>query len=621
MTIVEKLRSNPAAGQDGDWDAIRQRFLVAGDAAAVLASRNEIVEGKVVQAYRDHLAPMLPEGMAVLAVGGFGRRELFPCSDVDVLLLVEKQPAAEARNSLSEFLREVWDSDLRLSHSVRTPKECCEVHDQNVELNISLLDQRFLVGDRALYDKLAERLPRFLHGQRAPLIRHLCELTRPRHRKYQNTIYHLEPNVKETPGGLRDLHLLEWLDKLRDDSHVASEWLAGLEPSREFLGALRCFLHFRADRDDNTLSFAAQEDIAEQPFLPFDNPEDWMRQYFFHARSIHRSAIRAMDASEGRTSSLFKGFRAWRTRLSNAEFTVSRERVFFKAPQSIPHDPELVMRLFQFVGRHGLKLALETERRVRENLPAIESHYAQQGPHWPALLEILTLPRAARALAAMHETAVLGAVLPEWKRIECLVTRDFYHRYTVDEHTILTIQSLDDLSATEDRARKRFAGLLGEVEHQDVLRLALVLHDIGKGDAAGSHAERSVALANQAMERMQLPIRKRNMVRFLIERHLDLSTVMTSRDLEDPSTARLLADTVQTIEKLKHLVLLTYADISAVNPAAMTPWRMEQLWMVYLAGYKELTRELEDDRIIEPETASPEKAALPAGFPNRYLRT
>ncbi|MCP5117791.1 MAG: hypothetical protein GY953_43790, partial [bacterium] len=412
MTIVEKLHSSPAAGPGGDWETIRERFLANGDAAAVLAGRNELVESLVISAYQGHLAAVCGDGMAVLAVGGYGRRELFPCSDVDVLLLVEKAPTGKAKDAISEFLRDLWDSGLRLSHSVRTAKECCEVHDQNVELNISLLDQRLLAGDQVLYGKLTERLPRFLHARRERLIRHLCGLTRPRHSKYQNTIYHLEPNVKETPGGLRDLHLLHWLDKLRDDSEVASQWLSGLDPARKFLSALRCFLHFRAQRDDNGLTFEAQEEIAAQPFLPSDAPESWMRQYFFHARAIHRAAIRAMDASEGRNSSMLKGFRAWRTRLSNAEFTVSRERVFFKAPHNIPHDPDMVMRLFQFVGRHGLKLAIETERRLATHLEAIESHFGQQGPHWAALLDTLTLPRASRALNAMHETGVLGAVLP-----------------------------------------------------------------------------------------------------------------------------------------------------------------------------------------------------------------
>ena len=604
-----------------DTETLRDRFFATGDASQLQAGRSEIVDSVVASAWNDFLAPAFPAGMALLAVGGYGRQDLFPHSDVDLLLLVEKRPAGAGKEALSAFLRAMWDSALRLSHSVRTPKECCELHDENVELNISLLDERFLVGDRALYETLQERSPRFLHGQRQTLIRHLCELTRPRHAKYQNTIYHLEPNIKETPGGLRDLHLLWWLNKLRDDPLVASEWLNGLKPSQDFLSTLRCFLHYRSDRDDNALSFDAQEEFTEQQFLPFEEPEAWMRHYFFHARAVSRAALRAMDASEGQNSSLLKGFRQWRTRLSNAEFTVSRERVFFKSPKTIPYDPELVMRLFQFVGRHGFKLALESERRIAEHYTVIEEHYKKRAPHWAAVLETLALPNAYKALTAMHETGVIRAVFPEWKRIECLVVRDFYHRYTVDEHSLLAIKSLEDLKKAEQPARQRFADLLSEVEEPALLGLTLMFHDVGKGEGDGSHAARSVTFAEEAMDRIQLPPRKRNLVRFLIERHLDLSAAMSARDLDDPATARMLAESVGTVEKLRCLTLITYADVSAVNPTAMSPWRLEQLWMLYLATYNELTRELDTDRIHESRTDSPEKARFLEGFPRRYLRT
>ncbi|MCW5977397.1 MAG: [protein-PII] uridylyltransferase [Bryobacteraceae bacterium] len=599
---------------------IKERFLTTGNPSEALAGRTEAAERIVIGGYYQHLAAAYPRGMAVLAVGGFGRRELFPHSDVDVLLLVDKQPSGEVREALSAFLRELWDGGLRLSHSVHTPRECCELHEQNIELNISLLDERFLAGDGELYGRLKERLPRFVQAQSQILVRRLGNLTRPRHARYQNTIYHLEPNIKETPGGLRDLHLLHWLDRVRSDLGVRSEWLESLERSWNFIASLRCFLHFRSGRDDNALSFDAQEEISASPFLPAQEPEGWMREYFFHARAIYRAATRALEFSEGRNSSLLSEFRNWRSRLSNADFTVSRERVFLKAPQRLAYDPELVMRLFQFVGRHGLKPALETERRIQELLPVIERHYAGRGPHWAALVETLEQPNASQALTAMHETGVLQAVFPEWKRIECLVVRDFYHRYTVDEHSLLAIRSLEDLRATTDPLRRRFAEILAEIEQPELLNLALLLHDSGKG-AGGGHIEASLELAGQAMERIQMPLRERAVVRFLIERHLELSGAMTGRDLDDPSTAVFLAGCVETLERLKYLTLLTYADVSAVNPSAMSPWRLEQLWRVYTTAYRELTKELETGRIGELAAAPPEKAQFMEGFPVRYLRT
>jgi [protein-PII] uridylyltransferase len=618
--IVANPLSSPAAGTLPAWDQLRERFIAAGEASEALGARCDLVERAVIAAYESHLAPAAPRGLALLAVGGFGRRELFPYSDVDLLLLAEKPPAGEAREALSAFLRTLWDSGLRLSHSVRSPRECCELHNGNIELNISLLDQRLLAGDRLLHDRLTARLPQFLRSQRGYLMQHLCRLARPRHAKYQNTIYHLEPNVKESPGGLRDLNLLDWLDKLRDDPLIRSTWLEGLEKAREFLALVRCFLHFRAGRDDNALTFDAQEELARQTFRPSQPPEGWMRQYYLHARAIFRSALRAVELSEGRSSSLLAEFRQWRSRLSNADFTVSRESVLLKSPHQIAHDPETVLRLFRFLARHGLKLAFETERRIGEALPLLERHYAERAAHWTSVLEVLALPHPSRALAPMNETGVLGALFPEWKRIECLVVRDFYHRYTVDEHTLRAIQSLEELRSAADPVRRRFADLFLEIERPDLLRFALLFHDVGKGEAEGRHVERSLELAEEIMERIQLPLLERRLVRFLIERHLDLSSALTSRDLDDPATARFLAGRVETAERLKYLTLLTYADISAVNPAAMSPWRLELLWRLYLTAYHELTRELATDRIGAARADSQEKSEFLEGLPVRYLR-
>ena len=253
------------------------------DPILALAERTALVDGTVERAAREKLWPAFPAGLTLLAVGGYGRRHLFPYSDVDLLLLVESNRLAQdAPGPISAFLQTLWDSGLRLSHSVRTPEECAEIHDQNIELNVSLLDQRFLAGDRALYSNFAQRLPRFLHAQREPLMRNLTRLTRDRHQKYQNTYYHLEPNIKDTPGGLRDYQLVRWLARLRDVS--APE----IEPAFLFLARLRCFLHSRSGRDNNTLTFDAQEQAAE--YFAAAGAAQWMRDYFLHARQIYRAA-------------------------------------------------------------------------------------------------------------------------------------------------------------------------------------------------------------------------------------------------------------------------------------------------------------------------------------------
>ncbi|MGA2737836.1 MAG: [protein-PII] uridylyltransferase [Bryobacteraceae bacterium] len=587
---------------------------LCNDPIRALAQRTALVDGMVERSALDNLWPSFPAGLTLLAVGGYGRRHLFPYSDVDLLLLVESgRLAQDAPASISAFLQTLWDSGLRLSHSVRTPEECAEIHDQNIELNVSLLDQRFLAGDRALYARFAERLPRFLHAQRDPLMRNLTRLSRERHQKYHDTYYHLEPNIKETPGGLRDYQLVRWLAQIRNVEAPR------IEPAFLFLARLRCYLHARAGRDNNALTFDAQEQAAEYFGAP--GTAQWMRDYFRHARDLYRAAVRELEASEAQNSSLFAQFKDWRTRLSNADFSVARERVHLRVPHALEADPELALRLFQFVARHGIRPSTETEERVAAALPRLEEWFSGPRPAWPPLKEILSLPYAAEAVRSMHDTGVLRAMFPEMAQIECLVIRDFYHRYTVDEHTLVTLQVLAGLRGAAEPAVKRYTDLLSEMDEPALLLCALLFHDVGKGSANGGHAEASLHAAEPALERIGMPRPERDLVSFLIRRHLEMSAVMTSRDPQDPATARDMAGRVETVERLKALTLMTYADISAVNPTAMTPWRAEVLWQLYLSTYNELTRELETDRIPSAVSEVAEKRAFLAGLPTRYART
>jgi len=605
--IGEKLQSSRS------WDRIKQDFLSSGGAAPVLAGLTSVIDEMALQAYAASLAPAFPNGLAMLAVGGFGRRELFPYSDIDIILLVEHESlAADLKEPLSEFVRLLWDAGLRLSHSVRTLAECAEIHEANIELNISLLDRRLLGGDQALYGSLEARFPAFLERRARPLSRRLCDMSRLRHAKFQDTIYHLAPDMKETPGGLRDLHLLGWLAKLgKSDADVA----ARLVEPRKFLSSLRCFLHYRAGRDQNLLDFDAQEEIAHR------NSAAYMREYFRNARAINSEARRAIDLAGKTDSSLLIQFRSWRSRLSNSDFTVSNERVFLRTPSQLESDPAIVLRLFEFIARHGIPPATETERRLEQSSEGLAAYWPTQHSLWTTLRGILSLPHAAKALRAMHDANLVQALFPEWIHIVCLVVPDFYHRYTVDEHTLVAIERLAELAAAKDGPLRRFAEILSEIENLALLRFALLFHDTGKGSNTGGHSRRSVELARQAMQRLQMPSEDQAAVEFLIEHHLDLSAVMNSRDLYDPATARMLAGRIGTIEQLKLLVALTYADISAVHPGAMTPWRLEQLGHTYRIAHQELLHELETDRIQEAPEGLGELETFIKGFPVRYLRT
>src|SRR5215471_10930299 len=308
---------------DAALAAIQQEFLATGDALTALAERSAHVDRLVL----DTATRLLPPSAAVLAVGGYGRRQLFPYSDVDMLLLFEGERAvSEAKEPIAAFLQHLWDAGLRMSHSVRTPAECTEVHNGNTELNVSLLDQRFLTGARTLYATLADKLPRFVGANRDVLVRNLGLLTRARHSKYTSTIYHLEPNVKETPGGLRDYQLVCWLQQLREGAAVPTP---ELREAFRFLARLRCFLHCQSRRDNNQLSFDAQDAMAEH--WRSEDAAHWMRDYYRHARAVYRAAVRALDKGEEESSSLFAQLLDRRNRPSSADFSVHRERVHFRA--------------------------------------------------------------------------------------------------------------------------------------------------------------------------------------------------------------------------------------------------------------------------------------------------
>ncbi len=561
--------------------------------------RLEAVEVQVRSSYASALSARFGERLALVAVGGFGRSELFPFSDIDILMLVDRIPETpEDREAIAIFQRQLWDGNLRLSQGLRTVEECIRLDELDIERTISLLDRRCLAGSQDLWQKLQERLPKFLESKRAVLDRHICRLAAGRHNKFQHTIYHLEPDLKEGPGGLRDLNLLHWL---REDTLT-------LEPSREFLYDTRFGLHDAAQRDSNLLTFDFQESLAE-------NPDAFMRAYYHHARLVFRAAQRAIERHEGPTSGLLSVFRDFRTRVSNSDFTVSKDRVLFRARRGVT-DVALKLRLFEFLARHGLRLSAEAEDRLVTGRVAM----ADNPPLWPWWRDMLAQPHAAVALRAMHETGALTALMPEWEHLESLVTRDFYHLYTVDEHTLVALETLEKLPASKEPAIQRFAELFAEAEGLPLLRFALLMHDIGKGTGK-EHSAESERIAREVLARWGTPPLEAQAILFLIEHHLDLSTIATSRDLSDPAVIEEAAHRVETLEQLKMLTLLTFADISAVNPVTMTPWRAEQLWRAYRTIRRELTRELGSEIIQSAPSDNPAVSRWLEGFPTRYLRT
>jgi [protein-PII] uridylyltransferase len=631
----------------GDESArIQREFEATGDGRTAVTERTRLVEDVLTRLFRDLVSSheSKPANLALVATGGFGRRWLFPYSDVDILFLFGDRDAEQAfKDPVRRFSQELWDLRLKLSPASRTLSECDRYDANNTEFTISLLDCRYLAGDRDLFRRLYDKvIPKVVMRESKALLQGLADVTRERHAKYGMTLYHLEPNLKETPGGLRDCNVANWLalisamDKLRDwpdASSLRAPVRKQLESALDFLMSARCFLHFRHGRDDNTLSWEAQDEAAARKIGAADgealSAADWMRIYFGHARAVERTVTQLLEEIPEARSALYRQVQSWRSRLTTSDFSVVDGLIFLQQPSAL-QDPEVLLRLFHFMARHGLKLSATTEYRIEQCLPSLATTPPRGAELWLYLEETLLQPYAADALRSMQSLRLLTLLLPELKLIDSLVVRDFYHRFTVDEHSFLAIESLHRLKQSKSEWDKRYAELLGELEDPELLYLALLLHDTGKGIANGNHVEASLDIANRAMDRLDLDPKERAEILFLIANHLELSASLR-RDIFDPGTVAAFAEKVGTPERLKMLCLLTYADIKAVNPEALTPWKAENVWQLYIAAENHLNRsadqrvhaDVNDEKLtrlrsLAPVAGNKFKGFL-EGFPERYL--
>lgn len=628
-------------------ERVSSDFFEDGDGLRAVARRTNAVDD-IVRGRFDEIFPGTRDGVAAIAVGGYGRAELFPFSDIDLLLLFGSIRDAERNEErIAKLIASLWDSKLQVSHSVRSPKDCTSLARNNTDLHISMLDTRFVAGDEAFVATLQDSLlPKFYLREQRSLLRSLIQKSRQRHQSFEDTLYHLEPNVKEGPGGLRDFHLACWVAQLQNiepgrvpasgEFLPQSPWLDP-EGSKRFLFALRCYLHYYYGRDSNVLSFDLQDSIAHAGAgKVYDGPggaADMMRVFYRRTRSVYRLALRLMDETSAPANALVSILRNRKSRLSNVDFSVSNGQIYFKDPRLLEHRPERALSLFEFQARHGLALASETERRIRDQLPLFRQHVEATPAHWPALKRILLLPHTYRALEAMREAGVLYALFPDFELVDCLVIRDFYHRYTVDEHTLVAIRVLKELPSATERIDQRFASLLGEIDHAELLQLALLYHDLGKGVDGRPHQETSAEMADRGMRRIGLedPLARETVIQ-LVADHLKMSEVMTKRDLSEMSVLEDFKQEVKTLERLKLLTLMTYADTVAVNPSVQTNWRKELLWRMY-RGINSIFQRDHGDRRINTSTVADclDQAADQAertrlkrflrGFPERYVRT
>jgi [protein-PII] uridylyltransferase len=634
---------------DAERQRIRQQFEAGASARETLRALCELADRNIQQVFSEVLrANNAPQtGLCILALGGYGRRMLFPYSDLDILFLFGNEKAEnESKRVIAEFSRTMWDLGFRVSSAGRTLEECKRIEEDNAEFHLALLDRRFLAGDSALFEKLdAKILPGSERQARPFLLAQLHKLTKDRLTRYGNTIFHLEPNVKESPGGMRDYQATVWLRQIsgerrenRNTTTAEEEMSAG---AVDFLSAIRCFLHYSNARNDNTLTYELQAAAAERSLGIGDgmprNAAEWMRLYFRHARTLNRQLLRYLEQKAPLPQSLrqriFSAARAPKFEPSNGKPYAVRDGLLEVVNQQALSDRSVTFSLFAEAARTGIPLSREAERSIGYILTHPELPAKNAQVTWATLREILGADYPGVALRPMQRLGVLTEILPEFGMIDSLVVRDFYHRYTVDEHTLRTIEHLQELADPPDARGAHFAPLWKTAEQRELLIFTLLLHDVGKGMPVENHVTGSLQALESAAARLALSPEEKAEVHFLIEHHLDMSATVQRRDIFDPATVSAFGETVATQERLQRLCLLTYADIHSVNPEALTPWKAEMLWQLFVATSNHFSRTLDRDRLhaaeevsllehvrpLVPGASTEEIERFLEGFPRRYL--
>jgi [protein-PII] uridylyltransferase len=587
---------------------------------AALERYADRVDSLLRQLFEDAGGPA--DTVAVIALGGYGRRHLCLHSDIDLLVLFGDAIGPAEQTFLRDYLHPLWDFGVVVGHHVRELQEFRSLETDNPEFLLALLDARLVAGSRDLFDRMGNTFHQAeTHGF---ILGALLELIDGRHAGFNGTLYQLEPDLKDSPGGLRDLTATRTIAMLSDPLLLrrAPAGAVSFDAAEDFLLRIRSVLHLEQGRNQNQLSHELQERAAEALGYPGSNPrqrvEQLMSDYYRHARIVSRSlewARREAPVPVGPNLGL------------------SRDGVGFMDSVQAARNPASWLEVFQAAIDHGADVADETLSCIQQHVDRYRADdFFPASKERQAVLHLLKpKPGLYKRLSEMHDCGFLGRLFPEFQLISWRVVRDFYHKYTVDEHTLLTIRNLERLVTTDLPERGRFARVLEDLDAPELLVLALLYHDVGKWHDE-DHATESVRMATVMLDRLQVSGDARNAVLFLIQHHLRMSVAAFQRDTDDPKVVRTFASLVGTEERLQMLCLMTMADVEAVSPETLTPWKAELLWRFYVDTYNHLTLHYGDELIDHseerlrtlrgqlPDDVTPvELETFVEGLPQRYL--
>jgi [protein-PII] uridylyltransferase len=579
-------------------------------------------------AWETHLRSHMdkPAHIALLAVGGFGRGELNPYSDIDILFLHESsspRDSGQVNDLVQHVLYMLWDIGFQVGHATRTMSEVVSQANEDLRTKTSLLEARYLCGDEGVFadfNKTFER--RCVHGHEKPYLAWRVGDQRERHDKAGRTPFLQEPNVKNGCGGLRDYQNLLWVGRVKrnlcttqafvDAGLITAAERKQLDRAYDFLLRVRTELHYLQKRTGDVLTLRLQGQIADsfgyQHHTILRRMEAFMRDYYENTSLLYNLGNtlcnRLCGTGKHPARWAFLPFHATRREeidgfvLENGELEAAEHNPFAEEPMRL-------VRIFLLAQQHNAEIGPELKMRLRRRLYLIDRRFIYQTATRETLLAILSRKgQVAGALRSMHELGFLGRFFPEFRPLTCLVQHEFFHRYTADEHTLVCLEMLDKIIDATETPFSKYRILLQNVSRPYILYLAMLLHDTGKAENGERHAEASAANAVRVARRMRLKGNDLSTLVFLVDHHLTMSEIARRKNLDDEDTIIEFARIVQTQERLDLLMLLTFADtLGTGSGRGYSDWKDLLLWQLYhrtwsaLSGFKEFRAMAERARL------------------------
>ncbi|WP_417499968.1 [protein-PII] uridylyltransferase [Methylophaga sp.] len=572
---------------------LQQQFDAGSSIEDLVYQRASFVDEILTQIWQQHIIDDTP--VSLIAVGGYGRGELHPYSDIDVLILLDESISDTPPDSLSSFLTQLWDVGLEIGHSVRTIQECRQQAEDDITIATNLLEARLLCGHSALFESLQQ----LTVTNKTWDTRRFFELKRQeqldRHQRYNDTANNLEPNIKESPGGLRDIQVVNWvaqqhfdvknLEGLRQKGFLANSEYETLQKAQNFLWTIRFVLHHLAGRKQEKLMIDFQRELAKKLGYKDDDSrlavEKFMKDYYRCARSVRQMNSLLLQLFE---ETIILADEPREVRVINRRFQSHNGYLETINPGIFAYYPYALLEVFLILQQNPeLKgVRASTIRQIHAHLHLIDDNFRRDIKNRTLFMEIIRQPKGVtHEFRRMNELGVLGAYLPEFGRVVGQMQHDLFHAYTVDEHTLFLVGNLRRFSCEENREEFPLCSeVFNQLPKPEILYIAGIYHDIAKG-RGGDHSVLGVVDAKAFCERHNLSEYDTNIVAFLIRYHLAMSTTAQKSDLEDPTVIKKFADLVETTERLNYLYLLTVADIRATNNNLWNGWRDSLLKQLY----------------------------------------